>query len=195
MCAALAACTFRPNPAGPDDSNPGGEPGPGGPGSGSGSNQRPDAAIDGPVDARVTLLPCPASYTLTDAGHPGSTYREVTASASWQAAETDCVNDQVATVTGPTHLIVLDDQPEAVFAWNQNNSDQWVGSSDLKTEGNFLPVTDQQTVFTGNATGNDGGKDCLMIHMSSGQTNADTCTNGHPYVCECDGRAENPNNF
>lgn len=192
----LAGCTFTPNPGGSPDGNHGGGPADSsGSGSGSGSST-PDAAIDAPADAPViTLLPCPVTYTLTDGSPPGSHYRQVTASTSWQNAEADCANDEIPTVTGPAHLIVLDDANEATFIWNLMNSDQWVGSSDLKTEGTFLAVTDQQVVYTGMASGNDGGKDCLDVHNTGGVTDADTCTNGHPYVCECDGRAANPTHF
>ncbi len=192
-CTVVVGCTFTPNPGRTSDANPGGEPQPP---DATGSAMPVDAPHDAPADSpSITLLPCPTGYTLTDAGHPGSLYRQVTASASWTSAETDCENDEVASVTGPAHLIVLDDAAEATYVWILMNSDQWVGSSDLKTEGNFLPVTDQPGVYTGPATGNDGGKDCLMVHNPGGQTNADTCTNGHPYVCECDGRAANPANF
>lgn len=196
VSAILASCTFTPNPGSSHDGNPGGEPALiDAPGSGSGSGM-PDAAIDAPADApAITVLPCPASYTLTDGNHPGSHYRQVTASANWQNAEADCANDEIPTATGPAHLIVLDDTNEATFIWNLMNSDQWVGSSDLKTEGAFLAVTDQQVVYTGMASGNDGGKDCLEVHNTGGVTTTDTCTNGHPYVCECDGRAADPTHF
>jgi len=188
--AVMVGCTFTPNPqSSPRDGNPGGEPTKfDAAGSGSGSGM-PDAAIDAPS---VTVLPCPGSYFQ---GVNGSHYRQVTASTSWQNAETDCENDEDQGVTGPAHLIVLDDAGEATLIWTLMNSDQWVGHSDLKTEGTFLPVTDQQVVYTGLAMGNDGGKDCLMVHNTGGLTTTDTCTNGHPYVCECDGRAANPANF
>lgn len=195
-CAVLVGCSFRPNPASSFDGNPGGEAAAiiDAAGSGSGSVTH-DAAVDAPIDAPATTpLPCAGSYVLTDLVHP-SLYRQVTASASWTSAETDCENDEVTGVTAPAHLIVLDDAGEATYIWTLMNSDQWVGHSDRITEGNFLPVTDQQGVYTGNAAGNDGGKDCLMVHNTGGATTADTCTNGHPYVCECDGRAANPGNF
>jgi hypothetical protein len=85
-------------------------------------------------------------------------------------------------------VIVLDDAAEATYFWTLMNSDQI-------TEATFLAVTDQPTVYTGPATANNPTKDCLMIHNTGGQTNADTCTNSHPYVCECDGQAANPNRF
>ena len=107
----------------------------------------------------------------------------------------DCKPDEIPVVTGPAHLIVLDDANEGTFIWNLMNSDQWVGHSDRKTEGTFLPVTNQQVVYTGPANANNDGKDCLMVHNTGGVTNVDTCTNGHPYVCECDGRAANPASF
>jgi hypothetical protein len=145
-------------------------------------------------DGQTGLLPCPSFYALTD-GVNGSLYRLVTASATWTAAEADCEGDEVVGTTQPTHLIVLDDSLEASFAWALTSSDQWFGSTDRVTEGNFLPVTDQQAVYTGPATGNNATKNCLFIHNAGGQTNADSCTNGHPYLCECDGKRADASHF
>jgi hypothetical protein len=196
-CAVVAGCTFTPNPgASPSDGNPGSEPAPPGIDAAHADSAAHDAAIDAPPDTpTITVLPCPLGYAALDSAQPGSRYRQVTASASWQAAEADCEDDEVPAVTGPAHLVVLDDAAEATYFWTLMNSDQWIGHTDLITEATFLAVTDQPTVYTGPATANSPTKDCLMIHNTGGQTNADTCTNSHPYVCECDGRAANPTHF
>ena len=86
------------------------------------------------------FLPCPATYLLSDAGHPDSRYRKITASTSWTAAEQDCEDNTVAAVSGQTHLVVLDDQNEGVYVWSLNNSNQWLGDTDLKTEGTWRPL-------------------------------------------------------
>ncbi|HSN29134.1 MAG TPA: C-type lectin domain-containing protein, partial [Kofleriaceae bacterium] len=131
----------------------------------------------------------PSSYTLHDSSRPHSFYKQVTASVTWSVAEVDCESDEVPTVTAPAHLLVLDDQSEAAYAWSTNNSNQWAGHTDTKTEGTWLPITDQPTVFTGAASGNNSSKDCLEVTQSSGQTTAESCTQTRPYLCECDGNA------
>jgi hypothetical protein len=199
----LGGCTFTPNAGNPPDdaTGRGGEPLPadarhvGSDADPPPSDAPPDAPPDARPDAGTTLLPCPTSYTLTDPAHPGSQYRLVTASTLWGSAEAACEADELGGVTAPAHLIVLDDAAEAQFAWNQNPSDQWAGHSDQVTENAWLPVTDQSTVFTGAASGNNNGRDCLMISNTNSETTAETCMNGHPYVCECDGRRANPSHF
>lgn len=206
--AALMSCGFRANGVAPGDgpqagtdapgngsggSGSNGSNGHGSNGSGNGSGHGSNGSGNGSNGNGSGSLQCPNGYTLTDSGHPGSFYKQVTASTTWSGAETDCEDDATAG-TAPTHLIVLDDQAEAAFAWTTNTSDQWVGHSDLVSEGDWLPVTDQSGVFTGNATGNNTNKNCLEVTQSSGQTTAETCTNGHPYLCECDGLAADPAN-
>jgi hypothetical protein len=195
----FVGCTFTPNPhQGPSDATGrGGEPLPvDARHDGSDADPPPiDAMPDARPDAPTPPLPCPAGYTLTDPAHPGSQYRLVTASALWSSAEATCEADEIDGVTGPAHLLVLDDAAEAQFAWDHNTSDQWAGHSDLVTENAWLPVTDQPNVFTGAASGNNNGRDCLMISNTNSETTAESCMNGHPYVCECDGRRANPGHF
>lgn len=147
-----------------------------------------DASVppDPPIDAAP--LACPASYTLSDPARPMSRYRLETASSSWVGAESACEAD------GPTsHLIVLDDDAERAWAFARNSSDQWAGISDRIIEDTWLPVTDQSFWFTGNASGNVPPKDCLVIKQTG--TVADMCSAGHPYLCECDGYAVQPDQF
>lgn len=195
----LGGCTFATN-AGhvPDDATGrGGEPLPDDARSpGSDAADPPiDARPDAPPDAVQPPLPCPASYALADPDHPGSQYRLVTASSIWVTAEATCEGDEISGVTRPAHLIVLDDAAEATFAWAQNNSDQWVGHSDQVVENAWAPVTDQPDVFTGNASGNNNGRDCLMVNGAMSSTAADSCMTGHPYLCECDGQRADPSHF
>jgi hypothetical protein len=178
----FVGCTFTPNPnQGPSDATGrGGEPLPVDARHGSDADPPPiDAMPDARPDATTPPLPCPAGYTLTDAAHPGSQYRVVTASAVWSSAEATCEADEINGVTGPAHLMVMDDAAEAQLAWDHNTSDQWVGHSDLVTENAWLPVTDQPNVFTGGANGNNNGRDCLMISNTNSETTAETCRNGH----------------
>lgn len=90
-------------------------------------------------------------------------------------------------------LIVLDDDAERAWAFQQNNSDQWVGITDIDSEGSWIPVTDQAVWFAGPAYGNLPAKDCLYLNSTT--TIAEACSGGHPYLCECDGQAANSQNF
>jgi hypothetical protein len=196
----LSGCTFVPNPGhgASDAAGAGAEPAPtDGRAASSDADPPPPPPIDAPPDTAMPPppLPCPSAYTLADPHHPASQYRLVTASTTWASAEAACEADETAGVTQPAHLIVMDDAGEAVFAWAQNTSDQWVGHSDQVTENAWLPVTDQPSVFTGTASGNNNGRDCLIISGAMSATSADSCMSGHPYVCECDGRRANPANF
>lgn len=150
-----------------------------------------DASPDAPPPDRqpdAGTAGCPASYTLHDPARPASYYRLETASTSWAGAEALCEAD------GPTsHLIVLDDDAERAWAFARNTSDQWAGISDRISEGTWLPVTDQSIWFAGTAAGNVPPKDCLLIKQTD--TAADMCSTGHPYLCECDGYAVQPDQF
>jgi hypothetical protein len=190
----LAACKFEPGPfvrrdAGSDASDSGG-------GGDSGmSDVMPDTPMtDASVDAMAdaVVLTCPTTYILTDVGHVGSKYKYVSATADWAAAEMDCEDDGGGTFL-PAHLIVLDDDAERLFALTADNSDQWVGVSDVNAEGTLQAVTDQASPFFGAATGNMQSKDCLILNQN--ETTLEACTAMHSYMCECDRRAANPNNF
>jgi hypothetical protein len=185
----LAACAFE---HGVVPGGDGGNPPPG--------DARRDAPIDAhntqpttdaPPDAAAPPPPppsCPGAYNLHDSARPNSHYRSVSASTTWTSAEAICEGDDVN-----SHLIVLDDDAERVWAFQQNNSDQWVGITDIDSEGTWIPVTDQAAWFTGAAAGNLPAKDCLYLNASN--TVAEACSGGHPYLCECDGQAADNQNF
>ena len=163
------------------------------PGDGPPPDVRKDAPADAPGDGvGDAAIACPASYTLHDAARPMSFYRWVSASATWSAAETACAGDG-STATKPAHLIVLDDSSERAWAFAQNNSDQWVGAADIRTENSWLAVTDQVSPYIGAASGNLPNKDCLILNATD--TAADGCGGGHPYLCECDGLAADATHF
>jgi hypothetical protein len=190
----LAGCGFQHGQlASRDDAPPAGGDGPGSDATGGGSDATLPASSDAMVDAPATVLTCPGAYNLHDITRPSSHYRSVTASTTWNGAEADCEDDATANVTLPAHLIVLDDDAERAWAFAQNNSDQWVGITDINNEGVYIPVTDQPTFFTGGATGNLPAKDCLYLNSTT--TVSEACGGGHPYLCECDGRAANAANF
>jgi hypothetical protein len=156
----------------------------------SGDQMTGDGATDGPisdaaVDGQLTMLICPTSYTITRNGTPNSKYRLDTASRTWEQAADMCRGDSASPATARTHLIVLDDDAERVWAFDQHNSDQWLGQSDRIAEGAFIPVTNQPVYFVGAAAGNNPSRDCLLTKAT--QTEVEQCDmNGHPFFCECD---------
>ncbi len=141
-----------------------------------------DAAADAPP------AQCAASYDLTNAAEPASRYRLVTTQSAWLAAEMDCEDDGGG---GPAHLIVLDDAAERLWAYEQGNTDKWVGVTDLVAEGVPIAVTLQTLPYTGTAASNDQPKDCMFNNQNV--TVMESCANAaFPYLCECDGLAASP---
>jgi hypothetical protein len=183
----LPGCRFEPGaPGGADDARRDGPVTDGmmAPDDGS-SNDAPRA------DAPPSLL-CPATYTLFDSARPNSRYRHVTASATWQTAEMTCEADGGNGLL-PAHLIVLDDEAERQWAFDQGSTDKWIGATDIKTEGTILAVTDQPAPFFGAAASNNMSKDCLYLDSSG--TLMEVCSAGRPYLCECDGREADPTRY
>jgi hypothetical protein len=182
---ALSACAFNHGEVPPSDGSNGTPPG-------DARRDAPaDAATDGrpPADAAIDAAApasCPATYGLHDPARPNSHYRSVTASTTWTGAEAICEGEG-------THLIVLDSDAERAWAFQQNSSDQWVGITDIDNEGTWIPVTDQLVWFTGAASGNLPAKDCLYLNSTT--TIAESCSGGHPYLCECDGLQPDTANF
>jgi hypothetical protein len=187
--AVMPACRFEPGAlGGPDDARRDGMlDGPGGADDGATGGDAMIAA-DAMPDGPPALL-CPPSYTLFDNARPLSRYRHVTASASWQVAEATCEADG-GNAFLPAHLIVLDDEAERQWAFDQGTTDKWIGATDIKTEGTILAVTDQPSPFFGAAASNNMSKDCLYLDGST--TVMEVCSAGRPYLCECDGRAADP---
>jgi hypothetical protein len=166
-----------------------------GPGDGMRDEMSPGADTaavgDAGLDAPPSLL-CPATYMLFDNARPDSRYRHVTASANWLAAEVTCEADGGSGFL-PAHLIVLDDEAERQWAFDQGTTDKWIGATDIKTEGAILAVTDQPSPFFGAAASDDTTKDCLYLDGSG--TVMEVCMAGRPFLCECDGRAADPTRY
>ena len=151
-----------------------------------------DAAVDGAVDA--ASLNCPSTYTPV--GNSVSRYRLVSQNTEWPLAADDCGNDGAT-----THLLVLSDMTElnglAVFGGGV----KWIGLSDNKTEGTFIPVTAENTLGYPPATGGPWAAfepsseglnvDCVYVD-GTGNLHAEPCTLNRNYVCECDAYANDP---
>jgi hypothetical protein len=150
----------------------------------------PDAPPNTP-DAHVPL--CPASYTAAGGSH----YRWVGVGTNWLAAELDCEDDANTPFEQPTHLAVIDDAAERtllITGTGGSLDNQWIGRTDLASDGAFLYVTPQAGVDTSGTSGNSGAKDCVRLG-SDGTHQARDCTNTNIYVCECDGFAADPTRF
>lgn len=194
--ATLTACKFEPAPfsaTGPrdaldDTTSPPGD----GNGTDGAATDAPPTPIDASIDALVVTLACPTSYTLTNAAEPGSKYRLVTASDDWAGAELDCANDGGGAFA-PTHMVVLDDEAERDWVYDQGTTDKWVGATDVNVEGTYEAITDQPTPYFGTPQSNNQSKDCMFINQTA--TVMEACSAGFQYICECDGRAADPTNF
>ena len=156
-----------------------------------------DAAVDQMTDAPTAL--CPITYAPIATNPLGSRYRFVGGNgASWIDAETDCADD--ATNTAPaTHLVVLDDAAEQLaaiggIAGGGNLQDQWIGATDLGEESEIRYVTAQPVTLTLTPSAANDNKDCIRL-KNTPSTEFRDCTEVNKYVCECDGRAADPNRF
>ena len=153
----------------------------------------------GPVDTNPPMsdgsdVTCPANYDLQVTGSM-SRYRLVSQANPWLAANAACTADG-------THLIVLSTQFElAAINVVAGAGERWVGLSDLRTDGVFLPVTDEATTFPPAsgapwATGEPsaGDKSCVLMN-DNGVLSSKTCGLARPSICECDGVPNDPTNY
>ncbi|HSD86025.1 MAG TPA: C-type lectin domain-containing protein [Kofleriaceae bacterium] len=167
-----------------------------------------DASGSASSDGRPLVRPdgdpgnCPASYSFT-LPTTASRYRVVLEGKDWLSAEAACAAD----MPGSTHLIVLSVPGE----WDALGAQSeifltnfvWVGLSDRKTEGTFIPVTHEDTngypaaMKTPWAPGlpTNGGADCAQMEPVTGLLHDISCTDSQNYICECDRHADDPTLF
>lgn len=164
---------------------------------GSGS----DAATDGsPVPIDVALA-CPANYKPLP-GAPsmyrvvGGTMAVPTAGrTTWIGAELDCRDDG----TG-THLAIPETQAEnQAFVDVLSGASRWLGVTDRKTEGTWVPIIATTGWFARWAGGVPGADDCLLLSRTSFHE-AMPCQSGDPqwnkgFICECDGALVDATSF
>jgi hypothetical protein len=150
-----------------------------------------DAATPTSPDARPVLA-CPDGYTLDPA--TGTGYRVGSFLLDWGTAEGACADDGQG-----THLVVIGNAAERDHVKSLSGGQAvWIGLTDSVTEHDFVSVTSEATAFAPWALGepNDGGlfgEDC--VELRDGSYNDRGCSNLETYVCECDGRAEDPAAF
>lgn len=157
-----------------------------------------DTAMDAAVDA--TPEQCPASYATPP--NTTGTYRYVSLSLPWDAAEADCEND---TQTRISHLVVFDDIAEllAVRAAAPFEAPWEVSvgyARDTLAQGGvaneFYPITSTVPLLTtsplwamGEPNNGLGGPEETTVFISNDTALYDApATYPHNYICECDHR-------
>jgi hypothetical protein len=152
----------------------------------------PDAAP--PPDASMPL-PCPTNYNHGMNQNSDHCYRFVATAKSWQAAESDCENDNTGGAPKP-HLIVFSNETEFDDVRNALGGQQiWIGADDIASEGNFVNVTGGAFLTTHFRPGepNDTGplnvsEDCVLFIIDGmAGYNDSVCTQPHNFLCELDG--------
>ena len=157
-----------------------------------------DAGVDAP---RPDGEPpgCPADYDLI-MQTTASRYRLVLKSDDWITAADDCADD----APGLTHLIVLSNAAEHASLRTEPPTflvdDAWIGATDIKTDTNdYRWVTNELTNYAvpitagGWETGQpDSMGQCAELRAASGSLHDEGCALSSDYICECDGRANNP---
>ena len=142
------------------------------------------------IDARLTLFSLiPLPFVSLSVKYFGSAIHKRFEEIQAQLSEVSAIAQEAQTIL---HLLdyVGVDYAGAVKDGKVTSAEEF---KEMLTK--ELPVTDQPNVFTGNASGNNNGRDCLIISGAMSATSADSCMTGHPYVCECDGQRANPANF
>lgn len=163
----------------------------------------PDAAIDAPAAV------CPPSYSVVIGT---SRYRfNDSDRVLWPDAEAACARDSANQPgVAHTHLAVIDSSNELTMlvAHRQSAPDYWIGITQRRIVGAWVAVTDQPIpppMWGINMPRTDQGADCAMIMGTGwgpgndGLIGNDYCTAistaSDPFICECDGNAEDPSRF
>jgi hypothetical protein len=146
---------------------------------------------------------CPASYDHI-LQTTASRYRVVLSHRQWVSAANDCAGD----APGLTHMLVLSNQGEhdamltvapALPMWLYD--DTWLGATDLVTRNStFRWVTSEVTGYVVPAALGtlpwepdqpDATGQCAQMRITGAVHDKD-CTSAANYICECDGRPNDP---
>ncbi len=157
-----------------------------------------DAAADAPRPDGEPVG-CPTDYDQI-LQTTASRYRIVLRNDDWIAAADDCADD----APGLTHLIVLSNAAEHASLRTEPPTflvdDLWIGATDIKTGTNdYHWVTDEVTSYVVPVTAGgwegdqpDNVGQCAEARVLSGSVHDEGCANPANYLCECDGRANDP---
>lgn len=164
-----------------------------------------DTPRDGTRDVAATAT-CPDTYTIR-LGDSRYRFEPTSTHVVWPDAALACVSDLPGS-PGPvyTHLVVLDNDLErqALLSYREPITEYWVGLTDRVTSGLWLPVTDEQVNYPEPGTppwanglpAANMGADCVGLDAvpdDDGLLYNDYCASvKEPYICECDGYADDP---
>lgn len=136
-------------------------------------------------EASYTPRPTPACRAMPGVTHFGRKYiiREgAGASKPWPTAKMDC--EMIG-----AHLPIFSDRDEESPVNREFIGDNWMGLSDIATEGTFVwldgtsPVSSQIHWNLSSPHNNDTGRNCVRIFTD---WQDDPCTDSHEYACECE---------
>lgn len=130
-------------------------------------------ADDGPHDAPAVRA-CHGDARYVPSAGLASTYREVDLQTSWAQARADCMADDA-------DLWVVESALEqAAF------DGDWIGITDVATEGVWLKVDGTPATFLPFEVGQpDGGASENCLRTDSAGFEDRECTDDRDYVCEC----------
>lgn len=131
--------------------------------------------IDGAPDSPDA--DCQTNTDYISLGAFPSRYRSVAVDMPWAEAALACTGDGA-------HLAVPDSLAEAIAIGGQGD---WVGITDVATEGAWLTIFDAPPTYlqfqAGQPDGGDG-EDCLRLE-NSGELQDRSCNDARDFVCEC----------
>jgi hypothetical protein len=145
---------------------------------------------------------CPASYdrTIPNSEHR---YRVNSTPLMFEEAAAACVAD-TATSDAYTHLVVLSDLDE-FSAITPFSGGGWVGLTDRRTEGDFVPITLENvdgygmagtSVWALNEPNNSGDEDCTQVKtFTPPELNDMLCALPLESLCECDDFPDEPSQY
>ncbi len=157
-----------------------GEPGraPDGPPSDAGFDAGPDAPADGrALDAPVDPAVCRTDPRYGSLGGLPHLYRLVSTQVSWSEAKAACESDGA-------YLAIPNDAAEVPLL-----DGDWMGLTDVATEGQWLTVLGEAAPFLPWGTGEPAGgvdKNCARLDSTLERLEARDCIDARDYVCECD---------
>lgn len=159
------------------------------------------SSTDGKADGALPAT-CPISYSIVT-GLSASHYRVSMNNATWDAAQAACLADQPLNSSRHTHLAVATDDMELSALTVASSNDEWLGLSDRITEGTYLWVTDELTLYPP-ASGAPWGTNepqvgtttnCVLLAKTVGQLKVQNCGNQRGFICECDNHAADPTHY
>ena len=149
------------------------------------------ASLPAVCECDATYVPPPTPACRTQAGWTavqGRRYKYVSASRDWDAAEADC-QAAGAYLMVPSDL----DENNRINGQLEIGTKVWIGMR-RTSAADFAPVDGEPTSlvnFDGSGSGSPMGsaasdKSCVVVANPNGNWENHKCSDGNPYVCECD---------